>query len=177
MRVVGQVIVCHLSQDLGAAMLLRRCLLARALTDPDDIARVLGPVQYSCGALIELPTALAASEPAIALSRALWPLRHTRRTAIQTPHLYPRPGQRDRTLPRVSSADQRFETGAISDRTVAYWGVYDPNMQVYPGLITLPRSHGASPDRTLHGWARLRYRGGCLLIPFTAEPLLRTAAI
>jgi hypothetical protein len=57
----------------------------------DAIARALGPAQYSCGALIELPTAIVASGPAVALGRALWPFRHTRRTAVQTRHLCPHP--------------------------------------------------------------------------------------
>src|SRR3954454_20738397 len=37
----------------------------------DDVGRVLGPVQHRAGALVELPAAPAAAEPAIVLGLAL----------------------------------------------------------------------------------------------------------
>jgi hypothetical protein len=55
----------------------------------DDIGRILGPVQQSVGALIELLAARAAAEAAIALGGALRSLRDGLRATIQAPH--PRP--------------------------------------------------------------------------------------
>src|SRR5271155_3330326 len=52
----------------------------------DDVARVLGPVQHPGAALVELLTAFTTAEPAVTLGRALRPLRHNRRTAVQTLH-------------------------------------------------------------------------------------------
>ena len=52
----------------------------------DDVARVLGPVQPAAGALVELLAACAAAEAAIALSRALGPLRHCFRPAPYAAH-------------------------------------------------------------------------------------------
>ena len=57
----------------------------------DDVARILRPVQQAGAALVELLAALAAAESAISLSRALRPLRHSRRTAAQAPHPRPPP--------------------------------------------------------------------------------------
>ena len=68
-------------------------------------------------ASVELLAAFAAAETAIALCRALRPLRHSRRTAAQTPHLHSRPSQRDGTLRGLLPTDQRSKTGAIPDRT------------------------------------------------------------
>src|SRR5689334_5943770 len=59
----------------------------------DDVARILRPVQQAGAALIELLAALAAAEPAISLSRALRPLRHSRRAAAQAPHSRPPPSE------------------------------------------------------------------------------------
>jgi hypothetical protein len=83
----------------------------------DDVARILRPVQQAGAALVELPAALAAAEPAISLSRALWPLRRSRRTAALAPHPSPAPGQkgRDATGSGCRPPESRF--GASPDRT------------------------------------------------------------
>src|SRR3954470_2991409 len=60
-----------------------------AYYERDDIGGILGPVQQRAGALVELLTARAAAEPAIALGGALGALRHSLRPAFQAPH--PRP--------------------------------------------------------------------------------------
>ena len=75
--------------------------------ESDDVARVLGPVQHPCAAFVELLAAFPAAEPAIALGRALRLLRHSRRTAVQTPHSgFPAPVRRAGTLPAAASARQ-----------------------------------------------------------------------
>src|SRR5271166_4812466 len=84
----------------------------------DDVARVLGPVQHTAAALVELLAAFAAAEPAIALGRALRSLRPSRRTAVLAPHSHHRPSQRGGTLPAAPPADQWPQTGAIPDRTL-----------------------------------------------------------
>src|SRR3954454_13723320 len=55
----------------------------------DDVGGILGPVQQSVGALVELLAARTAAEPAIALGGALRSLRDGLRAAFYTPH--PRP--------------------------------------------------------------------------------------
>ena len=50
---------------------------------------ILGPVQQAAGALVELLAARAAAEAAIALGRALGPLRHRLRPALYAPHSRP----------------------------------------------------------------------------------------
>src|SRR6186713_2917357 len=54
--------------------------------ESDDVARVLGPVQHPGTAFVELLAAIPAAEPPVSLGRALRPLRHRRRTAVQTLH-------------------------------------------------------------------------------------------
>src|SRR4051794_188429 len=52
----------------------------------DDIAGILGPVQQAAGAFVELLATRAAAEASIALGRALGPLRHRLRSALDAPH-------------------------------------------------------------------------------------------
>src|SRR5687768_16105253 len=65
----------------------------------DDVARVLGPVQPAAGALVELLGAGATAEAAIALGRALGPLRHRLRPTLYAPHPI-RPAVRAGHIPR-----------------------------------------------------------------------------
>jgi hypothetical protein len=55
----------------------------------DDIRWILGAVQNAGAALIKLLAAVAASEPAIPVGRALRSLRNRRRTARYTVHVKP----------------------------------------------------------------------------------------
>ena len=65
----------------------------------DDVGRVLRPVQHAGAGLVELPAAVTAAEPAVALGGALRPLRHRRRAAAHAVH--PRPPRWSRCLPAV----------------------------------------------------------------------------
>jgi hypothetical protein len=53
----------------------------------DDFARKGGPVQDAVTALVELPTAVPATKPPVALSRNLTTLRNRRRATADTIHL------------------------------------------------------------------------------------------
>jgi hypothetical protein len=53
----------------------------------DDFARKGGPVQHAVTALVELPTAVPATKPPVALSRDLTTLRNRRRATADTIHL------------------------------------------------------------------------------------------
>jgi hypothetical protein len=95
----------------------------------DDVRGVLDVVQQAAAALVELLAALAAAEPAIAPSRAFWPLRHGGGAAGHTVHpdsrpagsgVYQRhPGQPNRPLgasPDRSIGIEWFEVGEIRGR-------------------------------------------------------------
>ena len=53
----------------------------------DNVAGQAGPVQYPAAALVELPTAVPAAKPPVALGRDLTTLRNRRRAAADTIHL------------------------------------------------------------------------------------------
>src|SRR4051812_47774150 len=113
----------------------------------DDVGGVLGPVQQGAGALIELLTARAAAEPAIALGSALGSLRHGFRSAFQAPHLRPplrekRPynppkpssargngASPDRTDPRASRALRTADRGVSGAR---YWLLFLQRWRRFP---------------------------------------------
>lgn len=56
---------------------------------PHLVGQILRPVQRGAGALVELLAAISATEPAIAVGRALGSLRHGGRTALPASHLDP----------------------------------------------------------------------------------------
>ena len=83
----------------------------------DDVAGILGPVQQAAGAFIELLAAGAAAEAAVALGRALGPLRHRLRPARYAPQSHPpshegRPyGEAGPRQPRAVARDLTEPTG------------------------------------------------------------------
>src|SRR4051812_43603948 len=67
----------------------------------DDIGGILGPVQHTAAALVELLAARTAAEPAVALGGALGALCHSFRSAFQAPHSrHPLREKRAYTQPR-----------------------------------------------------------------------------
>ena len=84
--------------------------------EADDVARKGPSVQHSATALVELPTAIPAAKPLVALSRDLPTLRNRRRATADTSHL------EIRTAPAASSptkftAEVNPPPGARPDRT------------------------------------------------------------
>src|SRR5215207_1704883 len=83
--------------------------------ESDDIGRVLGPVQQSVGALVELLAARAAAEPAVTLGSALRSLGHRLRPAFQAPHRRLPLCERQALYPTEPSSARG--SGANPDRT------------------------------------------------------------
>jgi hypothetical protein len=82
----------------------------------DDVARKGGPVQHAVTALVELPTAVPAAKPLVALSRDLTTLRNRRGATTDTIYT------EIRTAPAASSptkftAEVKTPSGARPDRT------------------------------------------------------------
>src|SRR4051794_9647439 len=81
----------------------------------DDVGGILGPVQQSVGALVELLAARTAAEPAVALGGALGSLRDGFRAAFQAPHLRPPLCEKRALYPTEPSSARG--SGASPDRT------------------------------------------------------------
>ena len=82
----------------------------------DDVAGQAGSVQHAAAALIELPTALPAAKPPVALSRDLTTLRNPPRTTADTNHLKIRLILQPHSLPNPLLV-AKPPVGARHDRT------------------------------------------------------------
>jgi hypothetical protein len=76
----------------------------------DDVGGELCPVQSPTAALIELLTAAAAAEPAVAPGGALQPLRNGGRAALHAPHLSP-----PLRFPHLNSVWPSYSRGASGE--------------------------------------------------------------
>jgi len=113
--------------------------------EADDVARKGHPVQHSATALVELPTAIPAAEPLVALNRDLPTLRNRRRATADTIHL------EIRTAPAASSptkftAEVNPPPGARPNKTQDV----DRGDVCPKRNITAPWSQ--PPGRRDHGW-------------------------
>jgi len=73
-------------QDLAQVAQRQSTAQAAEHHEGDDVAGQADPVQHSAAALIELPAAVPAAEPAITLGCDLWPLGHSLRATADTLH-------------------------------------------------------------------------------------------
>jgi transposase-like protein len=105
----------------------------------DDVAGQPGPVQHAAAALVELPTAVPAAKPAIALCCDLRPLRHGARAAVDTTH---------RVHPISDRPDGLYETdpSPARSRRVARQRQNSTNCPRERGNLTRRRVHPPFPE-------------------------------